>query len=193
MRALPSACIIVRPGDNRSAEIVREWHFGPAMVEQYVPGRELTVCVLEDRALVVTEILDGEKSSTIITPNTRRAVRAMCCRRNSRRKSRSRRKDIALAAHRALGCRGASRADLRYDDATGRLVLLEVNTQPGMTPTSLLPEQAAPCGHGFSGALRLDGGAGGMPRVDRIRPHADVAAPPHAPRAKKAAPRCRTG
>lgn len=51
--------------------------------------------------------------------------------------------DIALAAHAALGCRGASRADFRYDEASGRLILLEINTQPGMTPTSLLPEQAA--------------------------------------------------
>jgi D-alanine-D-alanine ligase len=63
--------------------------------------------------------------------------------------------DVAVAAHRALGCRGASRADFRYDDtqgAPGRLVLLEVNTQPGLTPTSLLPEQAAHAGIGF-GAL----------------------------------------
>ena len=52
---------IVKPGDNRSAEIIAEWHFGPAMVEQYIPGRELTVCVLEDRALVVTEILTEEE------------------------------------------------------------------------------------------------------------------------------------
>ena len=58
-------------------------------------------------------------------------------------------KEIALAAHQALGCRGASRADLRYDDASGRLVLLEVNTQPGLTPTSLLPEQAAYIGMDF--------------------------------------------
>ena len=60
--------------------------------------------------------------------------------------------DVALAAHQALGCRGASRADLRYDDTggePGRLVLLEVNTQPGLTPTSLLPEQAAHLGIGF--------------------------------------------
>ena len=59
--------------------------------------------------------------------------------------------DVALAAHRALGCRGATRADFRYDDTDGepgRLVLLEVNTQPGLTPTSLLPEQAA--FHGIS-------------------------------------------
>jgi len=57
--------------------------------------------------------------------------------------------DIALAAHRALGCRGATRADLRYDEATNRLVLLEVNTQPGLTPLSLLPEQAAYVGMNF--------------------------------------------
>ena len=55
----------------------------------------------------------------------------------------------AVRAHKALGCRGASRADLRYDPATGRLVLLEVNTQPGMTRTSLLPEQAAYVGISF--------------------------------------------
>jgi D-alanine-D-alanine ligase len=62
--------------------------------------------------------------------------------------------DIALAAHRALGCRGASRTDFRYDDTQsqdgpGRLVILELNTQPGLTPTSLLPEQAAYCGMDF--------------------------------------------
>ena len=60
--------------------------------------------------------------------------------------------DLAVSAHRALGCRGATRADFRYDDTAGepgRLVLLEVNTQPGLTPTSLLPEQAAFCGIAF--------------------------------------------
>ena len=60
--------------------------------------------------------------------------------------------EVAVAAHQALGCRGASRADFRYDDTAGepgRLVLLEVNTQPGLTPTSLLPEQAALAGIGF--------------------------------------------
>jgi D-alanine-D-alanine ligase len=56
--------------------------------------------------------------------------------------------DVALAAHRALGCRGASRADFRLDG--DRLILLEVNTQPGMTPTSLLPEQAIVCGMSYS-------------------------------------------
>ena len=60
--------------------------------------------------------------------------------------------DMALAAHRALGCRGARRCDFRYDDTAGepgRLVLLEINTQPGLTPTSLLPEQAAHLGMSF--------------------------------------------
>ena len=143
---------ILRDGDNRRAELARGWRFGPtAMVEEYVPGRELTVAVMGDRALAVTEIeavggfydydskyVDGGSRHTVpaaVHPDT--YARAM---------------DVALAAHRALGCRGASRADLRYDDTAGepgRLVLLEVNTQPGLTPTSLLPEQAAHQGIGF--------------------------------------------
>ncbi len=139
---------IVKPGDNRSGEIISEWHFGPAMVEQYIPGRELTVCVLEDRALVVTEILTGEAfydyhakydagaSRHVLPAQLPEAITQQAL-------------DIALAAHRALGCRGATRADLRYDEANGRLILLEVNTQPGLTPTSLLPEQAGHIGMGF--------------------------------------------
>ena len=144
---------ILRGGDNRRAEIARGWRFGPtAMVEEYIPGRELTVAVMGDRALAVTEIQaqagvfydyeskygEGGSAHSIpaaIHPET--YAQAM---------------DVALAAHRALGCRGASRADLRYDDTAGepgRLVLLEVNTQPGLTPTSLLPEQAAHLGIGF--------------------------------------------
>jgi len=65
--------------------------------------------------------------------------------------------EVALAAHQALGCRGVSRSDFRYDDTAGepgRLVLLEVNTQPGMTRTSLLPEQAAHCGIAFPALCR---------------------------------------
>jgi D-alanine-D-alanine ligase len=137
----------VRDGDNRRAEIADGWAFGAtALVEEYVPGRELTVGVMGDRALAVTEIhavagafydyeskyADGGSRHTIpaeVPPDI--AALAM---------------DIAVAAHRALGCRGASRCDFRYDDTKGepgRLVLLETNTQPGLTPTSLLPEQAA--------------------------------------------------
>jgi D-alanine-D-alanine ligase len=139
---------IVFPGDNDGERIAQEWKFGPAMVEQYIPGRELTVAVLEDRALAVTEIVAATKfydyQAKYAEGGSRHVVPAEIPPQIT-----AEAKNIALAAHRALGCRGASRSDLRYDDATGRLVLLEVNTQPGMTPTSLLPEQAAYTGMDF--------------------------------------------
>ncbi|MGO9816706.1 MAG: D-alanine--D-alanine ligase [Acidocella sp.] len=139
---------IVKAGDNNRTEIVANWHYGPAMVEQYIPGRELTVGVLEDQALAVTEILPAEKfydyHAKYAAGGSRHVVPAEIPDEVAKQAM-----DIALAAHRALGCRGASRADLRYDDETGRLVLLEVNTQPGLTPTSLLPEQAAYTGMDF--------------------------------------------
>jgi D-alanine-D-alanine ligase len=141
---------IIRDGDNRRAEIAAGWRFGAyALVEAFIPGRELTVGVLEDRALVVTEILPAEGfydyTAKYAAGGSRHvlpaavpaaiAAQAMAC---------------ALAAHRALGCAGATRADFRYDEtAPGQLVLLEVNTQPGLTQTSLLPEQAAHLGIGF--------------------------------------------
>lgn len=144
---------VVRGGDNRRAEIARDWNYGAvALVEEYIPGRELTVGVMGERALAVTEIravagafydyeskyADGGSNHLIPAPvHPETYARAM---------------DIAVAAHRALGCRGASRCDFRYDDTKGepgRLVLLEINTQPGLTPTSLLPEQAAHCGVSF--------------------------------------------
>jgi D-alanine-D-alanine ligase len=144
---------VVRGGDNRRTEIARGWTFGPrALVEAYIPGRELTVAVLDDRALAVTEICavagafydyeskysDGG-SRHIIPADVHPDIHAQAM-------------DMAVAAHRAIGCRGATRADFRYDDTRGepgRLVLLEINTQPGMTQTSLLPEQAAYCGISF--------------------------------------------
>jgi D-alanine-D-alanine ligase len=137
---------IIKNGDNRRAEIARGWAFGPtALTEEYVAGRELTVAVMGDRALAVTEITsqrgfydyeakysDGGSRHVIPAPvHPEIAAQAM---------------EVALAAHRALGCVGATRSDFRYDDTEGepgRLVLLEVNTQPGLTPVSLLPEQAA--------------------------------------------------
>jgi D-alanine-D-alanine ligase len=139
---------IIRPGDNQKVKIVEEWHYGPAMVEQYIPGRELTVCVLEDRALVVTEILTNEEFYDYHAKYAAGASRHVLP-ANLPEEITNQALDIALAAHSALGCRGASRADLRYDEATRRLVLLEVNTQPGLTRTSLLPEQAAYIGMGF--------------------------------------------
>ena len=140
---------IVRTGDNRRASIAAGWNFGvTALVEEYIPGRELTVGVLEDRALTVTEILPTE---------TFYDYRAKYAEGGSRHvlpaavpaEIAARAKSVAVAAHAALGCRGATRSDFRYDDETGRLILLEVNTQPGLTPTSLLPEQAAHIGMSF--------------------------------------------
>ena len=144
---------IVRIGDNRRAEIARAWKFGrEALVEEYIPGRELTVAVMGDRPLAVTEILadagafyDYESkyanggSRHIVPASVHPDIYAQAL-------------DVAVSAHRALGCRGATRCDFRYDDTAGepgRLVLLEINTQPGLTPTSLLPEQAAHLGMDF--------------------------------------------
>jgi D-alanine-D-alanine ligase len=143
----------VRCGDNRRSEIARSWTFGPtALVEEYIPGRELTVGVMDDRALAVTEIQSVagtfyDYESKYADGGSRHIIPAKvhpdAC---------AQAMDIAVAAHRVLGCRGATRCDFRYDDTKGepgRLVLLEINTQPGLTPTSLLPEQAAHRGISF--------------------------------------------
>ncbi|MDE1905272.1 MAG: D-alanine--D-alanine ligase [Rhodospirillales bacterium] len=133
---------IVREGDNHRAEIASNWQYGTAMVEQYIPGRELTVGVLDNQALTVTEIISTEKfydyHAKYAAGGSRHVLPAEIPDDIAKAA-----KEIAVAAHKALGCRGASRADLRYDEDEGRLILLEVNTQPGMTATSLLPEQAA--------------------------------------------------
>jgi D-alanine-D-alanine ligase len=137
-------------------ELYREdWAFGDmVMLERYVPGKELTCAVLGDRALDVIEIVpatrfyDYEAKYAVggskhllpapISPNVNQEVRR-----------------LTLAAHNALGCRGVSRADFRYDDrGTGELVCLEVNTQPGMTETSLVPELAAYAGITFDELVR---------------------------------------
>jgi D-alanine-D-alanine ligase len=143
---------IVREGSNRRHEIVKAWRYGPqALVEEFIPGRELTVGVMGDRALTVTEIAAAhdfyDYDSKYAPGGSRHTLPA-----EVHPEALGSAMALALAAHRALGCRGATRADFRYDDTkgeSGRLVLLEVNTQPGLTPTSLLPEQAAFCGIGF--------------------------------------------
>ena len=137
---------IIRHGDNRRAEVAENWRFGPVLVEEFVPGRELTVGVMGDRALAVTEIIAEagafyDYDSKYADGGSRHVVPAVV-----HPDTYAQALEFAVAAHRALGCAGASRADFRYDDTAGepgRLVLLEVNTQPGMTATSLLPEQAA--------------------------------------------------
>jgi D-alanine-D-alanine ligase len=146
--------IIVREGDAPPAQLIAtSWTFGDVvMVETYIAGRELTCAVMGDQALGVIDIRTSSggfydfnskyvKGGSIhvlpaeISPNIYRKAQ-----------------ELSLMAHQALGCRGVSRADLRYDDTpqgTGALVVLEVNTQPGMTETSLVPELAAYAGHTF--------------------------------------------
>lgn len=139
---------IVKPGDNDCSQIVKDWHFGRAMVEAYIPGRELTVGVLEDEALTVTEILSNEVFYDYHAKYAQGGSRHILPAKVPDDVAKAA-MSIAVAAHKALGCRGASRADFRYDDEQNRLILLEVNTQPGMTATSLLPEQAALQGMDF--------------------------------------------
>lgn len=145
---------IIRNGDNRRAEIARTWRFGKtALAEEYIPGRELTVGVMGDRPLAVTEIIADagtfyDYDSKYADGGSRHIIPARI-----HPETYDQALDIALVAHQALGCRGATRVDLRYDDTEGepgRLVLLEINTQPGLTPTSLLPEQAAHFGMSFA-------------------------------------------
>ena len=138
---------IVREGANapRLAETMPE----TVMVETYAPGRELTVAVLGDRALTVTDIItEGwyDYDAKYKTGGSRHEVPA-----NIPAEISEACLDYALRAHKALGCRGLSRTDFRWDEARGLagLILLETNTQPGMTPTSLAPEQAAYCGISF--------------------------------------------
>ncbi|WP_167852710.1 D-alanine--D-alanine ligase [Pseudotabrizicola sediminis] len=138
---------IVHPGSN--APRLAAAMPATVMVEAYAPGRELSISVMGDRALCVTDIItDGwydydakykpGGSRHEVPAQIPAEVEAACL-------------DYALRAHRALGCRGLSRTDIRWDEAKGLdgLILLETNTQPGMTPTSLSPEQAAHMGIPF--------------------------------------------
>lgn len=139
---------IVTESANGPPKLAREMP-DQVMVEAYVPGRELTTSVLGDRALTVTDIVtDGwydyqakyaEGGSRHVIPAELPSEIFDAC------------MDYALRAHQALGCRGLSRTDFRWDDSKGLagLILLETNTQPGMTPTSLAPEQAAHVGISF--------------------------------------------
>jgi D-alanine-D-alanine ligase len=138
---------IVQAGDNDLPFAHDAWPYGDeVMVESFIPGRELTVSVMGDRPLAVTEITtdhgfydysakyeDGG-SIHVLPADVDKDVYDEAMR-------------MAVLAHQTLGCRGLSRADFRYDGDT--LLILEVNTQPGMTPTSLVPEQAAHVGVSF--------------------------------------------
>lgn len=145
---------IVHEGTNWTGFGPEEWPFGDyVLAERFIPGREITVAVMGDRALGATEISSdrgfydytakyspGGSRHLVPAPLPPQAYDDALI--------------LALKAHQALGCRGVSRADLRYDDTQegqpGRFVMLEVNTQPGMTTTSLVPELAAFAGISFA-------------------------------------------
>lgn len=142
---------MVFEGANRPPQdlVAPSWTFGEeVLIEPYIRGKELACGVMDGKAMTVTEIVPragfydyeakyGEGGSDHVVPADLPAhvfEKAM---------------ELSERAHAALGCRGVTRSDLRYDDINDILVLLEVNTQPGMTPTSLVPEQAAKLGVDF--------------------------------------------
>jgi D-alanine-D-alanine ligase len=152
--------VIVREGQSHPPQVLGsdEWCYGDrVMVERYIPGRELTCGVMDGEALGVTEIVplsnsfydydakyaDGGSRHVIpaqVLPNIYQKIQT-----------------LAVKAHQAMGCRGVSRSDFRFDDrgsGDGELIWLEVNTQPGMTPTSLVPEMAAHAGRSFGDLVR---------------------------------------
>ncbi|MDP3384198.1 MAG: D-alanine--D-alanine ligase [Phenylobacterium sp.] len=142
---------LVFEGANRPPQelVAPSWTFGEeVMIEPYIRGKELACGVMAGKAMTVTDIVPrtgfydyeakyGEGGSDHVIPADippHVFEKAM---------------ELSERAHAALGCRGVTRSDLRYDDINDILVLLEVNTQPGMTPTSLVPEQAAKIGVDF--------------------------------------------
>jgi D-alanine-D-alanine ligase len=170
VHALPRPYVLkpVTEGSSVGVFIVREdhthppqelndpgWAYGELLLaERFIPGRELTCAVMGDRTLGVTEILPAQSLGFYnyeakyaeggsrhlvpapVSPNVYELVQK-----------------LTLMAHKALGCRGVSRADFRYDDTaggSGQLICLEVNTQPGMTATSLVPELAQHAGLSFA-------------------------------------------
>jgi len=148
---------VVRLNDNSWAEEAKSWAYEENIVERFIPGRELSVAVMGERALGVLEIRSN--NATMYDYNAKYAPggSAHIVPAPIHAQAYAQALDIRLRAHRVVGCRGVSRADLRYDDTAGepgRMILLEINTQPGMTPTSLVPDIAKQAGIGFAELVR---------------------------------------
>ena len=150
--------VIVKAGQNTPPSEITgsSWHYGDdVIVEKYVAGRELTCAVLGGEALEVCEIVPDKEFQFYdfqskykpggskhvcpapLSPNIYQNVQRM-----------------SMAAHQALGCRGVSRSDFRFDEEKDELVWLEINTQPGMTPTSLVPDMAKVAGRSFGDLVK---------------------------------------
>ncbi|VBB68871.1 D-alanine--D-alanine ligase [invertebrate metagenome] len=139
---------IIRSEDGQLPFADMEWLYRePVLVESFIPGRELTISIMGEQPLAVTEIVTDhvfyDYDAKYTASGSRHILPAPLSTAVTNEALR-----LALLAHRTLGCRGVSRADFRFDGE--RLVILEVNTQPGMTPTSLVPEQAAHIGMSFT-------------------------------------------
>lgn len=152
--------VMVKEDQSHPPQIItsEEWRYGDnVMVERYIYGRELTCGVMGDVALGVTEVVPQghafyDYDSKYVKGGSKHVIPAQIS-PNIYQKVQT----LALKAHQAIGCRGVSRSDFRYDDRfseNGELVWLEINTQPGMTPTSLVPEMADHAGHSFGEFLK---------------------------------------
>jgi D-alanine-D-alanine ligase len=152
--------VIVKEDQSHPPQILSssEWRYGSTvMVERYIAGRELTCGVMGDVVLGVTEIVPLSNSfydydSKYAAGGSKHVVPAEISPIIYQKIQ-----TLSLKAHQAIGCRGVSRSDFRYDDRfseDGELIWLEINAQPGMTPTSLLPELAAHAGHSFGDLVR---------------------------------------
>ena len=146
----------MRKGDNARPLDGIDWPYRrrTCWCERFIPGRELTVAVMGDRALAVTELTPDSGFYDYDGQIHRRRDRASHARRRCRRQSPTKRMRMALARAPGAGLPRRHRAaDFRYDDTEGgepgKLYLLEINTQPGMTPLSLVPEQAPHLGISF--------------------------------------------
>ncbi|MDB5526420.1 MAG: D-alanine--D-alanine ligase [Rhizobium sp.] len=152
--------VIVKEDQSHPPQVITssEWKYGDTvMVERYIAGRELTCGIMGNVALGVTEIVPQGHSfydydSKYVSGGSKHVIPAQISPKIYQRVQ-----TLALKAHKAMGCRGVSRSDFRYDDRfseEGELIWLEINTQPGMTPTSLVPEMAQHAGHSFGEFLR---------------------------------------
>ncbi|MBB4006153.1 D-alanine--D-alanine ligase [Allorhizobium taibaishanense] len=147
--------VIVKEDQSHPPQVLgsSEWRYGDTvMVESYVAGRELTCGVMDGKALAVTEVV--AKANTFYDYDSKYAAGGSehVIPAQISPKIYQKIQDLAVRAHQAIGCRGVSRSDFRYDDRfseDGDLIWLEINTQPGMTPTSLVPEMAAHAGISF--------------------------------------------
>lgn len=149
---------ILQPDDNRfiAADVPGPWQrYSHLLAEPFIPGRELTVAVLDGAPLAVTELRPMTGFYDYEAKYTDGRTFHVCP-AELPAEVEARALAIAAAAHATLGCRGVTRADFRWDDSRGidGLYLLELNTQPGMTPLSLVPEQAAYRGVGFDALVR---------------------------------------